>query len=355
MNTHGRHRTALGSGWALTPLLALLCVLPAQAGPWEAVTPQGLTLVLTQNPVRNRDTVVIERRYPDRSLDRSFAQAGVLSFAMGPDNEMPGTLRLDAAGRIWVGGSSTPSGDQTQAVVLRFLPNGAPDTSWAEGGRSATAPAGRKARVQDLWPLPDGGAWVAGQVQNAQGLEQAGWWRLRPDGRVDPSLGLGGLWVDGTPGASEVVDIAVGPDGSAAVALRRGEGPSAQVEAWVLTRGASTPERLLTEKDGPGPRLVHTAGRWALHTGDAPGTTAAAAPTAPPASKASEAVVGAASEPAPANTAAPRPVSPPASAVVPAGAPQPTGVAAWWLAGSALVGGVGLLAWRRRRKGGRNR
>ena len=124
--------------------LALGGVGSAAAGAWEAQTAQGFQLRITQNTARPQEPYGLERRYPDGSLDPAFGQGGRARFMMGPDHEVPAVLRVDTQGRPWIAGASAAQGNREQAVVLRFLVNGAADTSYADGGRSATAPAGRQ-------------------------------------------------------------------------------------------------------------------------------------------------------------------------------------------------------------------
>ena len=326
--------------------LALGGVGSAAAGAWEAQTAQGFQLRITQNTARPQEPYGLERRYPDGSLDPAFGQGGRARFMMGPDHEVPAVLRVDAQGRPWIAGASAAQGNREQAVVLRFQVNGAPDTSYADGGRSATAPAGRQARAQDVLPLPDGSAWVAGQVQDAQGVEHTGWWRLTRDGRVDPAFGLGGLWVDETAGAAEVLELAVGGDGSVAMSLRRGEGAAARVEVWASAAGGQTPVRLLVAPDEYDPRLSMVQGRWGLAKGQ-PG--APSNPTAPVAAATASAPLIA---PGPAT----RPTQAPNAPVVtepPAGQGD---TASWGPLGLLGLGvfvavGAGLFAWVRRRDG----
>ena len=336
-------------------VLAVLSVLagPAAAGPWQASSAQGLRLGIAQDSHRTRDAYLLERRYPDGVLDASFGQQGSVLFSLGPDNEGPTALRLDTLGRPWVAGASVGQGDTELAVVLRFLQHGAADLSWADGGRSATAPAGQRARALDLAPQADGSVFVVGTVTSRQGLERTGWWRLRPDGRVDPAFGLGGLWQDAGSGSTEVVDLVAGADGSLALDLRRGGGASLQAEAWVLQPGAPAPALVARATAQTGLRLVLQGGAWRFVP--APGVLAAQSASAPPAAGATVGqAASAASAAAAGPAAAPHPAVQPAAAA-PAAGPPAVSAMAW---AGPLVGVLvlvlvlmlvlGLGAWRRR-------
>ena len=238
---------------------------------------------IVQDVFHHRDGYVLERVYPDGSIDAGFGDQGRLIFTLGPDNEGPAALRVDALGRPWIAGASAGRGDRLQAVVLRFLASGVPDVAYADGGRSATAPAGRPARALDLAPLPDGSALVAGLVSDRQGQERAGWWRLSPDGRVDPRFGLGSLWVDGGEGSTQVLGLTSGGDGSVALALRRGEGAAARFEAWLLAPGESQPRQGDSAPAAVPRTLRWQAGRWQWSGGDSVAVRATPASAAAPA------------------------------------------------------------------------
>lgn len=335
--------------------LTLALATPAHAGPWQASTGQGLQLRIIQDSFRNRDAYLLERRYPDGTLDATFGQAGVVAFTLGPDNEGPAALRLDSAGRPWVAGASAGPGDTLVAVVLRFLPQGQLDVGYAVAGRAATAPAGQRARALDLAPQPDGSAWVAGTVVDGQGAEHTGWWRLGPDGRVDPRFGLGGLWqiLDAAP--AELISLTSAPDGSTALALRRGSAPDAPMQAWVLAPGASAPSLVLQATGVAGAKLVWQGGAWrwqpALAALPRPAERALGASASAPLLTAK-----------PALAAAPGPTTAAASAALGGvhGAlqgvsAQPEGWGAPVVAGliallAALSAGAGWRAWRRSRR-----
>jgi len=328
-----------------------LASVAAVAGPWEATTPEGWTVRITQDSFRQRDAYLLERMYRDGSADAGFGRNGTSAFVLGPDNEGPAALRGDATGRWWVAGASVGADNSPQAVVLRFLVHGLPDTSYAVAGRSAVAPAGRGARALDLLPQADGTCWVAGTVVDAQGQERSGWWRLRADGSVDPTFALGGLWSDSTAGATEVVTLAIGDNGVVALGLRRAHAAENQMEVWQLAPGGVMPTLVARSASGTSvaARLIWRDGswRWLDNAGlalDPPAATASAVAVAtagsalptPPAPAAS-APAGVAIETAVA-TAVARP-DPPTSLL-----PTALGIALL-----AAVTGALALWWRRRR------
>ncbi len=334
-------------------LMALLMALAqaSQAGPWQARTAQGLNVRIVQDSFRSRDAYVLDRVYPDGAVDTSFGQQGSTLFTLGPDNEGPAALRLDALGRIWVAGGSAGRGDTLQAVLLRFAPNGSADTSYAEGGRAATALAGRQARALDLAPQADGSAVVVGLVTDAQGQERSGWWRLTPEGRVDTRFGLGGLWLDSGQAPSELLDLNSGPDGSVALTLRRGQGSELTLEAWVLQPGSGAPVQLKLLAPEGGQALAWRDGQWrwsgkgsALVT--AP--TATAAPGQAPAAQAAPVVA----TPVPHEPVVAKP-TPGLEATTPQASHDRWPFFGLGLAAMAVL--VGLWRWLRQRQRSRNR
>ncbi len=235
---------------AATLLLMLACG-HAGAGPWEARSAQGLVLRLEQDSFRTRDGYLLSRRYPDGALDTQFGEQGSTVFTLGPDNEGPAALRLDALGRSWVAGASAGRGDDLQAVVLRFGPLGQLDRGYGLAGRSATRPGGHAARAVDLAPQVDGSTYVAGIVTDANGQERSGWWRLLPDGSLDRSFGLGGLWADSGAGSTEVLSIEGVAEGATRLRLRRGVGSDAPIEEWLLPAGSRMPQRAVAVTTAP--------------------------------------------------------------------------------------------------------
>lgn len=329
----------------VTFALMFVAAPAATAGPWEATSAQGLTVRITQDPSRARDAYVLERRYPDGSLDANFGQQGATLFSLGPDLEGPAALRLDALGRPWIAGATAGAGDTLQAVLLRFSANGLPDASYGDGGRLVHAPAGRRARALDIAPMADGSCFVVGIVIDASGAERSGWWRVGPDGRVDTRFGLGGLWIDAGAGSTEIADFSAAADGSVALALRRLGGGGTSLESWIVAAGASAPAAGPVTAAERGARLVWQAGGWRWTTdGQSTGRSLEA-----PARSAS-----ASTPPAPQTEAAPQatPIAPAASASP--RATEPTATSSWsfwgWLAFALATPAIWWFltrAWRR--------
>lgn len=310
-------------------LLPALLLVPSfvLAADWVAALPGGGQLSIVEGKGYR-----LERQGADGRPDAGFGSGGTMPFTLGPDNDAPAMLRVDAQGRAWVAGA-TEAGGTLRPVVLRWTAAGQPDRSFGAGGRSQAVPAGREARATAVLPLDDGGAWVAGVVVDAQGDERSGLWRLRADGQLDSSVGLAGLWSD-TGRNSEPADLARAPDGHFAIALRRAEGARTVLETWTW-RDGGTPQRTsataLTGHEPDDHRLTWQAGGWRWGAGAA---EAAEAPPPP------------AAEQAPAAAVSPFATG---TAATPAAAPAEIDTTlGWWL----LLPLAALAAWWWRRRAG---
>ena len=319
----------------------------ASSDPWEARLPDGRSLHIVQDSSRSDATHLIVRRLRDGREDPQYGPSGGVPLRLGADDASPEQLRADGLGRAWVAGAATTEG-RTQAVVLRFAPHGVPDAGFGRAGRSAVMPAGKGARAIELQPLPDGSTWVAGTVIDAPGDERAGWWRLAPDGSLDPRFGAGGLWEG--PRGSEPVTLEVGPTGSAAYLLRRA-GDGQTYELWTIdgfpAARAPTPSAVVRSTGEP--PALHWSQGWKLAGGE---RLAPASGDAPPAS-----LAGAASEAGDAASThrmSDFPVLAPSRPAARTPAADDDGPPAAWLA-AAIAAAALLVAWTWRRLAARNR
>lgn len=315
----------------LTALLALSALPALAATDLQWPLPDGARLVL----VPQGNVFRLERRAADGRLDPRFGAGGTLAFTLGADNEAPAVLRADAAGRVWVAGSSEAGPDGARAVVLRFSADGRPDAGFGPGGRSSVAPGGLEARASELLPLDDGAALVAGTVIDGQGHERAALWRLRADGALDARFAP---WLDRGPGATETAGLLRTPAGEFALGLQRAEGARSRLEVWTWSEGAAPQRRLETDPEagrGEPPRLGWQDGRW----------TWDGAPAEPEPAPPAEAPAAALATPFTRAPAA-QPETPPA------GSPwEPS--TGWWLLLPLAAAGLGWWwRWGRRRDAG---
>jgi Domain of unknown function (DUF5122) beta-propeller len=202
---------ARGSPWRLPRgdlafLVLLWACLPVCAGTWTHTASTGLSVRIVADDGAGGIKLYVERLMPDGNVDLHHGVRGRAAFALGPDNDLPASMRLDALDRVLVAGATRASGGATLPVVLRFLPDGTPDPAWGDGGRSTEAPAAGNAQALDLLPLPDGSVVVVGMIE-LKGDERAAVWRLRSDGRLDTSEKRSSSFVLESADASRVVSL----------------------------------------------------------------------------------------------------------------------------------------------------
>jgi uncharacterized delta-60 repeat protein len=144
----------------------------------------------------NRRLIVVARFEPDGSLDRSFGEDGY-AFGNGHTGEYGGRLSLQSDGTLLVFGdveSVAPRGwyDWSPAI-MRFLPDGSPDTAFGDNGRAlvlndssfaavVTQPDGRMLLAAANDPYPWDIAYCGAVLT-----------RAHADGRRDDSFGTDGV------------------------------------------------------------------------------------------------------------------------------------------------------------------
>jgi uncharacterized delta-60 repeat protein len=251
-------------------VLSLLLAAPAAfAGPWTVRDAAGTTWLIVQDNEGN-ETYEVERRLPDGKADPAFGNDGRATIRLGPDDDVPGALRVDATGRVWVAGSTQDVGE-AQSSVLRFTPDGKPDPAFGKAGRSLAGPTGGELWAYDLLPLPDGSALVAGDLQGDDGDDRVTMWRLKPDGQLDSSFASRGVWQRPGTDSAHTVAMAEGPAGVFGVAAQVMQGAEPWIEVYANRPGSSafalaTRERVAPEALGGGHPLWQ-AGRWQVKAG----------------------------------------------------------------------------------------
>ena len=209
--------------------------------------PDGKLLVagdVTTLPINDTDFAVA-RLLPDGRLDATFGSNGkaTTAFIFNSGGVEPfrdaylSALSLDATGSILLGGlafgGDTPEGLHVAGnyyghgfAVARLTPNGQPDTSFANDGRTVVRFDGGSSAVSDIAVQQDGRLVLAGEVviplYGGNARSNIAVARLLPNGALDPAFGIGGRTVaafdmvygdyDGAGG------VLIHPDGSILVA-----------------------------------------------------------------------------------------------------------------------------------------
>jgi hypothetical protein len=275
-------RDARGAGSSAAPRVAagIAALLLAAAGAWAPLAAHAGSLDVRdddggrweaiENPDDDADDYVLKRVDAQHKPDPKFGKMGLSEFSLGPDNDSPTSVRVDAATRhVWVSGS-TLSGNRPQAVIFRFNPDGNTDPRWGVLGKMQSAPSGMAIRTHDVMPLDDGSVLVAGEAPNGNEV-RAVVFHLKPDGSTDMQFGSGGVWM--RPGGEQAVatSLAVAPNGAVAASVIV-RGPKAQGEVWSITKGA--PVRLsvqtLDDPDEDDTRIEWIAERWSWNVNGGP-------------------------------------------------------------------------------------
>jgi len=142
---------------------------------------------------------VVLRTSASGDPDASFGNAGWGSFPLPVSNPRLGAMRVDAQGRIVLGGTATVDGDH-YALVARMTPAGGADTSFgttAEGWVMPTLP-GASGAQWNVTSLADAGRDGAlylgfGNYLGLAGGNRGGVARLNADGSLDASYANGGV------------------------------------------------------------------------------------------------------------------------------------------------------------------
>lgn len=130
------------------------------------------------------------RLLPDGTPDSSFGVGGLLVQHFGPQLGRAFAVSLLPDGRILAAGSADNYG--RDFVLGRYLPDGRPDTTFGQQGFVRTDLGSTNEWVHALLVQPDGRILIAGNTTLSSGFCY-GMARYLPDGAPDTSFGTGGL------------------------------------------------------------------------------------------------------------------------------------------------------------------
>ncbi len=181
-------------------------------------------------------TITVLRLLPDGSLDSSFADDGRVETSLAEEPLSLGALLLQPDGDILVVGTAARG-----IFMARFLPDGSPDTGFGEGGTVHVTYLGGPIEGSAAGLLPDGSILVSGTVFNNEfiGEYDAGIYvaRFLPDGSLDENFGQNGFGLDlfelsESELVSGVRDLVVQPDGKIVVVGQAGD----DLGNWMIRR-----------------------------------------------------------------------------------------------------------------------
>jgi uncharacterized delta-60 repeat protein len=173
-------------------------------------------VVLSDNRIllagERNEALLLARATPDGALDTTFAAPrGFVTVAFeGPSSAR--AIAVDSADRIVVAGQVGNDGAR-DLVVLRFLPDGEPDSSFGTAGRAVLAAPASDESAAGLALLVDGRILIAGD-SNAGGDFDFRLVRLEASGALDESFGVKGVAsfpvTDGDDRAEDLAPLADG-------------------------------------------------------------------------------------------------------------------------------------------------
>jgi uncharacterized delta-60 repeat protein len=169
---------------------------------------------VTQGPESTRD-FALTRYLTDGQLDPTFGTGGRVITSIGPEDDMPGGMALQADGKLVVVGSSfnlNPTRDDFS--VVRYLPNGTLDPSFSSDGKLMTAVSATATDMARAVAIQPDGKIVAAGYARIGTQERFALTRYLKDGQLDPAFGNGGIVTTAFgAGHATASTVAIQPDG----------------------------------------------------------------------------------------------------------------------------------------------
>ena len=237
--------------------------------------PDGKLVVAGVSNAGTTHDFALARYNADLSLDRGFGKDGTVRTDFGDSFDWAYAVALQPDGKIVVGGVSDSSGSRDFAIA-RYLRDGSLDVGFGQRGLATLGPRPISAETIHGLVVEPGGSIVAGGVTfddrftlkpNADFMLT----RLTPEGRMDPTFGVGGVTTTDFAGGSydEPWAMARQPDGSLLLGgYTYGTGPDAtgtgtEVAPYGcddLALARYTPQGMLDDTFGRGGTVITDAG-----------------------------------------------------------------------------------------------
>jgi uncharacterized delta-60 repeat protein len=209
LNADGSLDGSFGTGGkVLTPLTSGIA-----AGADGVLQPDGRIVVLGTTGSLSVPVLALARYNPDGTLDGTFGVAGQVSLPL-PVPFRGGALALQSDGKVLVAGFTGGSVAPADIGLVRLLPGGAPDPTF-DGDGFVQSDFGALEFASSVAVLGDGRIVVAGHRGTPPPMPTADLALVRylPNGAIDTTFGTAGLATADAGGAEFGQELLVQPDG----------------------------------------------------------------------------------------------------------------------------------------------
>lgn len=175
----------------------------------------GLLLGCSLQPSGELGSALI-RLLADGSYDPGFGDEGIVDLQLGSGETTIGGLGVQSDGRIIIAGAGN---DLDDMFITRIGSDGTPDPTFATEGVAWISLSEGSDRVADLVIQADDAILLAGKSTEGAGQDAVAVLRLLPDGQLDPTFAGDGVATTAIPGVdwTEAYNIALQPDGRVVV------------------------------------------------------------------------------------------------------------------------------------------
>ncbi|MFN6440948.1 MAG: DUF4347 domain-containing protein [Nostoc sp. DedSLP01] len=183
-----------------------------------AVQADGKIVVIGES-YNSNGNFAVARYNPDGSLDSSFGNGGKAIADFANQTDKPYSVTIQPDGKILIAGI-TYNGNQTDAALIRYNPNGSLDTTFGTGGKVVTNFEGKNEWIKSVAVQSDGKIIVGGYLNPNDGTLNNDFLLIRynSDGSLDTSFGNGGrVLTSMSDGQDGIASILIQPDGKIVV------------------------------------------------------------------------------------------------------------------------------------------
>ncbi|MEC3918804.1 hypothetical protein [Nocardia sp. CDC160] len=180
-----------------------------------AVQPDGKIVVAgsAQDPTQG-DNFAVVRYTPDGQLDTGFGDHGKVSTDFGGKADVANAVAIESDGKIVVAGTSHGTATGDNIALARYTSDGKPDTGFGDGGKVSTDLGTQADHANAVAVQSDGKIVVAGSTRDPAQGDNFVVMRYAPDGKPDTGFGRDGVISTDFGGKADVANaVAVQSDG----------------------------------------------------------------------------------------------------------------------------------------------